>query len=351
MDFQKMLAQQEEQAKSGAMYETKPQFKSDERFYTISKDQEGNGTVTVRFLPSFNKSKDNLNYFVKRYTHNVKNSKLYPGAEKPEQRSFWGDDAICPKTISSDNSCPICDHGWELYNEAKENGVPKEKLGTILGNWTNNEELITNILVINDPINKDNNGKVFLFKLSKTILDSMKNEAEKVKEICAQGNDAKLAQGIPSNVTYFDSYNLLTGKNITLKYKNYKKVKPAEVWGSSYWDVNFTSLVKNEEEWKAVMEKTYCLEEFTTDAKVQSEDFLNEKLDFLEFRDGKESKKESNQAQQQVQQEIPTFNQVQEQVQQEIQRQETPKEEPVKETPKETTPEVKSEDDFFAQFK
>jgi len=357
LNFQDMLKQQQAMASQGDIYQTEePRFAADERFYTISKAQDGTGTVKVRFLPS-GSSTGGLNYFVKRLTHNVKNEKLYPGGAKPEIRSFWGEDAICPKTKNKDNACPICDMGWSLYNEAKESGLDKKETTPILQNWVSKDEYIVNILILSDTINPSNNGKVFLFKLSKTILDIFKKENERIREIIASSSEEeRLSQGIPSDVTSFDAFDLLKGKNITLKYKPKKMVvQPSDYWGSSYLDQSFTPIVKSESEYNELVSKLYNLDEFTVNATIKDEEFLQSKVDWLLFKGAVQKKEKADIG---THQEVPKetvqpIGQAKETVQPIV---ESPVQEQAKSIVNEpvvqeqsTTP-AQSQEDFFARF-
>lgn len=370
MDFQAMLAQQQETVASGAAFVDKPAYKADERFYTISKDADGNGTVTVRLIPSVNANKTGLNMFVKRLVHNAKGSKLFPGKDKPDIRSFWGDEAICPKTISSDNKCPICDYGWAEW-KAQKDTLSKEDVGKILGNWVSKEEYITNIQIINDKINPSNNGKIFLFKLSKTIVGMFQKEAEQFNELVSTCSpEERLARGIPSDLTFFDPYNLMCSKNLVLKYKSKKHVKtPIEYWNSSYFDSIYTGIAKNMDEYQQLATKAYCLDEFTTNAVVKDEDFLEEKLKWLLFDDVKPAQPAQqstavNHEAQPAQQTVPV-QPVEESVVQNIVQQTVPVQpvEPVvtntvvQQAPVEPVepvalePVSSSQEDFFAKFK
>jgi len=124
----------------------KNRFK-DERFYYPERDKSGNGYAVIRFLGS--KDPSSLPY-VRVFSHGFKDV------------GGWLIDN-CPTTI--DKPCPICEANSKLWNS----GVPANK--SVASARKRNKQFITNILVVKDTVNPDNEGKVFLYKFGKTILD------------------------------------------------------------------------------------------------------------------------------------------------------------------------------------
>jgi len=289
MDFASMYKKMEEEAASPDRYKTKPAFESDSRFYKISKDKDGNGTVIVRFLPSFNKDRTALNTHVLKKVHALQWEKHFPGKDKPERR--WKPEFMCPKTISSDHSCPVCDYGWDMYNELKEAGEVKDKYDLYRRAFTNSEKVITNILIVKDELHPENNGKVFLFELSKTVLAMFPKEVEKVKEMT---DDDKKASGCPSDMKVFDPFNVMCSKNICLKFKDKKFVTiPADYWGSSYFTNSFSAIATSMEETQKLVESTHCLDEFISDANLISSEEMLKQLDYVLFKDAKPKKEKT----------------------------------------------------------
>lgn len=294
MDFKQMLKQQEELAASGSMFKQENKYESDQRFYKISKEQDGQGTVKIRFLGSKKEDNSNLNYFITRKVHNLKGMKSFPGKDKPEIRSFFGDNAVCPKTYNNNAYCPVCEYANKKYNEAKENG-DKEKQ-TLFSSFFAKKEMITNIIVVSDKINKDNNGKVFLWKMPNTIRSVIETESGKVMDdINELTPSEKESRGIPEDLKGFDPYNLITSKTLTLKYKPKNMISdPKEYWGSSYFDSMFTSFVKTYNEWEEFVDQAYCLDEFLKKENCATPELLQEKLDWVLFKDTKNKNTVSN---------------------------------------------------------
>lgn len=288
MDFESMYKKMEEEAAAPDRYKTAPAFERDSRFYKISKDADGNGTVVVRFLPSFNTDKTALNTYVLKKVHALQWEKHFPGKDKPEKR--WKPEFMCPKTISKEHSCPVCDYGWDMYNELKDSGEVKDKYDAYRRAFTNSEKLITNILVVKDELHPENNGKVFLFELSKTVLGMFPKEVEKVKEMT---DDDKKACGCPTSMNVFDPFNIMASKNIVLKFKDKKFVTtPADYWGSSYFAASFSSIATSIDEAKKIVEQAYCLDEHISENLIRSHEEMVTDLDFVTFKTEKKEPKE-----------------------------------------------------------
>jgi len=121
----------------------------DERFWVLTRDETGNGNAVIRFLP--NKNENDLP-FKPTFKHTIKiNGKYF--IDK------------CPTTIGKD--CPICD--WNKGQDKDfilKNGTYRKK------SW------ICNILVISDPKNRENEGKVFLFEFGKQIYNILKETVQ-----------------------------------------------------------------------------------------------------------------------------------------------------------------------------
>jgi len=82
---------------------------------------------------------------------------------------------VCPKTLGKE--CECCDDGWKKYNVAKRNNESDEVLKGIIKSSISYENKVANVLVVEDTLNPDNEGKVFLFKYGKQISDVL-NRAE-----------------------------------------------------------------------------------------------------------------------------------------------------------------------------
>lgn len=164
MDFSQMLNSQQQ------LDSLTKQIKSansnrpakDERFWELSTNQAGNGQAIIRFLPMHPSDEEAVKApYVKLFTHAFQN----------QNRWFIRE---CPTTIGQ--QCPICEHNSTLYatgtNENK-NIVSKRKRQV---------KYVSNIYVVKDPSNPDNDGKVFLFKygvkIFNKIMEALTNELD-----------------------------------------------------------------------------------------------------------------------------------------------------------------------------
>jgi len=128
--------------------ESKDSYK-DDRFWRPELDKSSNGYAAIRFLPSFG---DEDLPFVKIYSHAFQG----PGGWFIEN---------CPTTIGG--KCPLC----ETNNKLWQSGLETDK--DIARSRKRKMQYISNILVVSDPSNPQNEGKNFLFKYGKKIFDKI----------------------------------------------------------------------------------------------------------------------------------------------------------------------------------
>lgn len=137
------LVKESEKLKSGD-YSDK-----DNRFWQPQVDKAGNGYAVIRFLPEADG--DDFPY-VRTFKHGFQG----PGGWYIEN---------CPTTISG--KCPVCEKNTELWNS----GVDANK--DIVRQRKRKLSYISNIMVIKDSSNPENDGKTFLFKYGKKIWDKI----------------------------------------------------------------------------------------------------------------------------------------------------------------------------------
>lgn len=134
-------------------------FQADPNEWTVTKDEAGNGSARIRFLPH---SGDNgeICPFVKIYTHNFK------------IKGQWYIEN-CPTT--HEDNCPACEANKELWDSGIDSN---RKTASSRKRKTN---YWANILVLNDSRNPDAVGKVFKFRFGAQIMDKIaaKNDGDK----------------------------------------------------------------------------------------------------------------------------------------------------------------------------
>ena len=113
--------------------------KQDTRLWQPTVDKAGNGIATIRFLPAPSVDGDDALPWIRVFNHGFQG----PGG--------WLIDN-CLTTINQ--KCPVCEHNSVLWNsgiEANKEIVRKQKRKL---------SYISNILVISDPSNPENDGQV-----------------------------------------------------------------------------------------------------------------------------------------------------------------------------------------------
>lgn len=120
---------------------------TDERFYVLPKNKDGSGSAIVALLPDSN------------MIPIIKMLKLDTTIERNGQRRWVN--MYSPKSIGL--PCPFAETYYNHYNEdpaSAKKFKPKEKY-------------ICNIKVIKDPAKPENEGKIFLYEMSKTLADKI----------------------------------------------------------------------------------------------------------------------------------------------------------------------------------
>jgi hypothetical protein len=121
----------------------------DERVWSLTRDKAQNGYALIRFLPAV-EGEDVP--WVRVFSHGF------------QGKGGWMIEN-CPTTIGK--KCPIC----EANNELWSSGIEANK--QIARDRKRKLSYIANILVISDPANPANDGKVFLYKFGKKIFDKL----------------------------------------------------------------------------------------------------------------------------------------------------------------------------------
>lgn len=210
--------------------------KTDDRFWYPAVDKAGNGYAVIRFLPC--KGDDEEVPFVRLFNH----------AFQGPTGSWYIENSLT--TIGKQD--PVSEYNTQLWNsgiEANKEIARKQKRKLTF---------ISNIYVITDQQNPENEGKVFLFKYGKKVFDKL-DEA-----MNPQFEDEE-----PLN-----PFDLWTGADFKLKirnvegYRNYDKSefsKPAP-------------LFDDDSKMEAVWSKAFALKPFIAADQFKSYDELKEKL-------------------------------------------------------------------------
>lgn len=131
-------------------------FQKDEKEWKLGVDSQKNGSAVIRFLP--NRSDDEL-AFVRIVSHSFKKG------------NQWFIEN-CPSTHGDYDGCPVCQYisDNDLFEKAKVKGSEADKTLGMIGR---KQSFWANILVVKDPMNPENEGKVFKFRFGKKIMDKI----------------------------------------------------------------------------------------------------------------------------------------------------------------------------------
>jgi hypothetical protein len=180
---------------------------SSESTYYPEVDAAGSGFAVIRFLPA--KNEEDVP-FVKLYNHGFKN-----------EAGRWFIEN-CPTTIGA-SACPVCEGNSVLWNS----GLESDK--KIARDRKRKVSYYSNILVVQDTKNPENEGKVFLFRYGKKIYDKIID--------CIQ---PEFADDEPMN-----PFDLEDGANFKLKIRRvegYANVDKSEFEKTSGVDLDWDSV-------------------------------------------------------------------------------------------------------------
>ena len=136
----------------------------DETYYP-ERDKTGNGSCILRFLPGL--ESEDYPYYVERFQHGF------------ELNNKWFIE-FCPSTLGND--CPVCEDNFDTIGEyGKWEDCPEDVQAIIRSRGRTNGYSAgnyCNVLVIKDPVNPENEGKVHLFSFGKGIMDMILDMAQ-----------------------------------------------------------------------------------------------------------------------------------------------------------------------------
>jgi hypothetical protein len=209
----------------------------DDRVWKLECDKSGNGYAVIRFLPAPNG--EDLP-FVKLYSHAFQGS------------GGW---YIENSLTTLNQRDPVSELNTELWNNGTDSG--KE----IARKQKRKLTYVSNIYVVKDPANPDNEGKVFLYKYGKKIFDKITAAMQPEFE----------------DETPIDPFDFWQGANFKLKAKNvagYRNYDSSEFAAQS-------SLLDDDDAMEAIWKKQYSLAELVAADQFKSYDELKKRLDYV----------------------------------------------------------------------
>jgi len=209
--------------------------RDDDRFWKAELDKSGSGYAVIRFLPS---QDDDKTAFVRVFNHGFQG----PGG--------W---YIENSLTTLGQKDPLSEYNSVLWNsgiEANKEIARKQKRRLTY---------FSNVYVVEDKANPQNEGKVFLFRFGKKIFDKISSMSNPEFE----------------DETEVDVFNMWDGANFKLKIR--------KVDGFSNYDKSeFTTpgpLFEDESEMERVFNEQHDLEEFIDPKSFKTYDELKTRLD------------------------------------------------------------------------
>ena len=214
------------------------QSRNDDRIWKLSVDKAGNGTATIRFLPRIDGDEYELPW-VKIFNH---------GFQGPTGKWY-----IENNLNSIGQEDPVSQLNAQLWNsgiDANKEIARKQKRR--LNYWAN-------ILVVSDPKNPENEGKVFMYKFGKKIFDKIMDKAKPTFE-----------DETPVNVfDLWEGANFKLRQRMVMGYPNYDE--------STFSDPN--TVTDNDDKLLSIMNSRHNLQELLHPSNFKSYDDLKKKLD------------------------------------------------------------------------
>ena len=209
----------------------------DDRLWKLDVDKSGNGYAVIRFLPA--PDGEDLP-FVKLYSHAFQGS------------GGW---YIENSLTTLGQKDPVSEYNTQLWNNGTDHGKETARKQKRKLTYT------SNIYVVKDPANPENEGKVFLFKYGKKIFDkltaAMQPEFEDEEAI--------------------DPFDFWQGANFKLKAKNvagYRNYDSSEFAAVS-------PLLDDDDALEAIWKKEISLAEIVATDQFKTYEDLKRRLDYV----------------------------------------------------------------------
>ena len=218
----------------------------DNRFWKLSRDENDNGGAIIRLLPDPTGTP-----FIQRYNH------AFQSFDAVNKKKRWYINNS-PETIGE--ACPVSELWSKLYSLGTDEAKKEAK------KFSRKIKFITNIKVIKDPANPQNEGKIFLWEFGTKLKDKFM--------AALQPSDSEIAMGEEPK----QLFNPLAGNNIKLKIKKaagFLNYDDTEIMGVS-------SIYPDVESAKAdIIENAFKLDEFMSSDAFDTYEELKKKMKYV----------------------------------------------------------------------
>jgi hypothetical protein len=212
---------------------------NDDRFWYPARDKAGNGYAVIRFLPSLNETGTP---WVRYWEHAFKG----PTGQWYIEKSL----------TSIGQQDPIAELNGKMWNS----GIESDK--AIVRQRKRNLRYVTNALIISDPANPENEGKVKLFRFGKKIFDKIMDAMQ-----------PKFPDETPIN-----PFDMWEGADFVIKVRN---VEGYPNFDTSSFKSPKTLFDGNDEKLEEIYNKQYDLNEWIDPKNYKSYDELKTRLNLV----------------------------------------------------------------------
>ena len=226
-------------------------YKEDERLWNPTFDKkEGKGYAVVRFLPAPGEEED---AFVKQYTHNFKGS----------SGQWYNEKSLT--TLGEDD--PVGELNRVLWNaDGDDDNSPSRKQAR---KQKRTLKYYANVLIVQDPANSENEGKVFLYKFGPQLMKCVERAVKPEFEDEAPFDPTCMWEGANFKIK-MTGREMPDGKGGKVTVPNYEQ---------SVFDSQSELFPGDDDKKKEVWESTHSLFEFVDPEKFKSYDELKKRLD------------------------------------------------------------------------
>jgi len=256
-DLKKRLGNIENLSETIDKMKKSPEYQDDERYWKPTVDKAGNGSAVIRFLPA---------------------SELDP-AEHPPWTRIWSHSFQGPtgkwyinnSLTTLKEADPVSEYNTELW--AKSNGDDDSIYRKQAREQKRRLSYVSNILVISDPMNRENEGKVFLYAYGSKIFQKIEeaNRPPFDDEGNAIGSDGYK----PTNA--FNPFNPYTGADFRLRISKVKGYR-------NYDQSSFAPpapISKDDKKIEEIWSRTHSLVEVTDRKNFKTYDELKARLELV----------------------------------------------------------------------
>lgn len=232
----------------------------DERLWYPKLDDVGSGYAVIRFLPT---SENDELPFAKIFTHGFKGA-----------TGKWYFEN-CPTT--KDNDCPVCAANKDIVEGyGGWDSTPKDVKDGVIRNRKRKLSYYSNIYIVDDPENPENNGTVRLFKYGTKIFDKIKLAAEP---------EFKVDKPI-------QPFDMWEGANFELKIR--KVDKQTNYDSSGFMEVS--KLLPTDKEMEKIYNSEFTLSELDAEDKFKPLEDLQKNFDRVEGNKNTTKKSTTNES-------------------------------------------------------